>query len=331
MYHGQNIVAELDAQNNVTAKYNRGLGLISRDKDGEKMYYLMDGHGSVIRLTSRETKKMEIFHYDAFGNEQQLNENNTNPFRYCGQYFDKETGNLYLRARYYNSSNGRFTTEDPAFDGLNWYVYCNNNPINSVDPTGLWVLVISGVGQAQCGVGVEAGAGIAIDGNGNFAAVLSAGVGAGSPSAGGGVQIAFYTYDNASQLEGFSFELGGSGTVGLGVGATFGVDVIMNGDGIVGESITIGAGAGLPGEGHGYVSYTFVQDIKAGYDTAYTEALLTLNSILPDEVKEYLNKNVFNDYILIPGSTANNVDDYKRDFENSGYLDKWIADGGYLE
>ncbi|MDA3850453.1 MAG: hypothetical protein PF447_04205, partial [Spirochaetaceae bacterium] len=27
--------------------------------------------------------------------------------------------------------------EDPVKVGLNWYLYCSNNPINFVDPTGL--------------------------------------------------------------------------------------------------------------------------------------------------------------------------------------------------
>ena len=58
------------------------------------------------------------------------------PFRYCGEYYDKETDSIYLRARYYNPVLGRFTTEDPAKDGLNWYVYCDNNPVMFVDPTG---------------------------------------------------------------------------------------------------------------------------------------------------------------------------------------------------
>ncbi|MCX7748374.1 MAG: hypothetical protein N2645_16040 [Clostridia bacterium] len=65
-----------------------------------------------------------------------------NPFRYCGEYFDKETGTIYLRARYYNPGIGRFITED-SFAGdandplsLNLYTYCHNNPINGWDPTG---------------------------------------------------------------------------------------------------------------------------------------------------------------------------------------------------
>ena len=33
----------------------------------------------------------------------------------------------------------RFTQEDPAKDGLNWYAYCGNNPVNFVDPWGLMI------------------------------------------------------------------------------------------------------------------------------------------------------------------------------------------------
>ncbi|MBQ3055518.1 MAG: DUF4329 domain-containing protein [Oscillospiraceae bacterium] len=65
------------------------------------------------------------------------NDTPANPLGYCGEYRDAETGFIYLRARYYDPNLGRFTTEDPARDGLNWYVYCNNNPINYVDPWGL--------------------------------------------------------------------------------------------------------------------------------------------------------------------------------------------------
>jgi hypothetical protein len=42
----------------------------------------------------------------------------------------------YLRGRYYDSSTRRFTTSDPAEDGLNWFSYCGNNPLEYVDPSG---------------------------------------------------------------------------------------------------------------------------------------------------------------------------------------------------
>lgn len=78
------------------------------------------------------------YYYSPYGEIWQgENEYDTNPFRYSGEYYDKETGSIYLRARYYSPSVGRFLTIDPVKDGTNWYVYCSNNPIAFVDPWGL--------------------------------------------------------------------------------------------------------------------------------------------------------------------------------------------------
>ena len=78
--------------------------------------------------------------YDAFGNEQYTMAD-SNPFRYCGEYADRETGLLYLRNRYYDPSTGRFISEDPIRDGTNWYAYANNNPVMYIDPWGLTYLI----------------------------------------------------------------------------------------------------------------------------------------------------------------------------------------------
>jgi len=49
---------------------------------------------------------------------------------YTGQQYDQEMGQYYLRARYYNPVEGRFTQEDVyRGDGLNLYAYCKNNPV----------------------------------------------------------------------------------------------------------------------------------------------------------------------------------------------------------
>jgi hypothetical protein len=43
---------------------------------------------------------------------------------------------MYFNARYYDPTTGRFLTEDPSRKGVNWYAYCENDPINRTDPTG---------------------------------------------------------------------------------------------------------------------------------------------------------------------------------------------------
>jgi len=58
---------------------------------------------------------------------------------YTGKERDA-TGLYYFNARYYDASLGRFITEDPARNGMNWFVYCGNNPLRFVDPTGLIVM-----------------------------------------------------------------------------------------------------------------------------------------------------------------------------------------------
>ena len=43
----------------------------------------------------------------------------------------------YAVNRSYSSGQGRFTSVDPAGEGLNQYAYVGNNPIDFVDPSGL--------------------------------------------------------------------------------------------------------------------------------------------------------------------------------------------------
>jgi RHS repeat-associated protein len=92
---------------------------------------MFNAHGDVVRHGST------VYKYDAFGNQLNATASDGNPFRYAGEYFDRETGTYYLRNRNYNPRNGRFSSEDPIKDGLNWYTYCVNNPIFFIDPSGL--------------------------------------------------------------------------------------------------------------------------------------------------------------------------------------------------
>jgi len=136
---------------NLAAKYNYQNG-----NKSEYTYYTQNAHGDVVNLTDKTGKVTKTYTYDAFGVEKNIDENDTNAFRYCGEYYDAETGTIYLRARYYNPSIGRFISRD-SFAGkiedplsLNLYTYCANNPISLKDPTGHWFglddLIAAGVG-----------------------------------------------------------------------------------------------------------------------------------------------------------------------------------------
>ena len=66
-----------------------------------------------------------------------------NPFLYRSYIYDYETGLYYLQSRYYDPEIGRFINADePVFTGNghnnihNAYAYCNDNPVNSIDPSG---------------------------------------------------------------------------------------------------------------------------------------------------------------------------------------------------
>ena len=122
----------------VKAKYYHGITPIGMRTSGGQLYYTTSYNGTVEKVTNLGGGVVADYTYDAFGNQTDSTADEIyNPFRYCGEYYDEETGLTYLRNRYYDSSIGAFINEDPIRDGLNWYVYCESNPVAFVDPLGL--------------------------------------------------------------------------------------------------------------------------------------------------------------------------------------------------
>ena len=139
--------------------YIRGTNLVAKYnyKNGDKTeytYYTQNAHGDVVNLTNANGEVTKTYKYDAFGVEKNIVDSDENAFRYCGEYYDKETATVYLRARYYNPTTGRFISRDSyAGDNsdplsLNLYTYCHNNPTINVDPSGHFILSAILIGAA---------------------------------------------------------------------------------------------------------------------------------------------------------------------------------------
>ena len=82
---------------------------------------------------------------------------------YAGYQYDSETGLYYVNARYYDSTTGRFITED-TYAGkycdplsLNRYTYCHNNPLRYTAPSGhgFFSFIVKVVVGAAVGAVVE--------------------------------------------------------------------------------------------------------------------------------------------------------------------------------
>ncbi|MGE7274882.1 RHS repeat domain-containing protein [Brevibacillus panacihumi] len=118
VYLNGQVVEELDGSGRIQALNIFGNGLILR-KDNQTYqsgYYLTNSHGDVTKLVDANSGYvLNSYEYDIWGNPRQdalIQEEMSNPFRYAGEVFDAESGMIYLRARYYDPSVGRFISED---------------------------------------------------------------------------------------------------------------------------------------------------------------------------------------------------------------------------
>ena len=144
--YGQ-VVEELTVSGGVTnlsKVYTVGMGLVSqRVISGSVVsFYGTDGHGSVRFLTRTNGLVTDTYTFDAFGTLIAGTITTSNNYLYCGEQWDADLGRYFLRARYYEPGLGRFTTMD-TFEGnqndplsLHKYLYCQDNPVNMVDPSG---------------------------------------------------------------------------------------------------------------------------------------------------------------------------------------------------
>jgi len=135
--------AKVDVDGNVIEQYVYGEishvpGYII--KNGTTYRVISDHLGSVRKVVDSVTGTVaQEISYDEFGNVLSDSNPGFQPFYYVGGVYDLDTGLTKFGARDYDPETGRWTSKEPlGFEGsLNFYSYCDADPVNYVDVTGL--------------------------------------------------------------------------------------------------------------------------------------------------------------------------------------------------
>jgi RHS repeat-associated protein len=148
IFDGEHWVVEYDANGAIqsNAIYGNGMDeVIARGVTNQGgWFYFPDRNGNISVVTDGVNTVRESYRYDAFGTptvtvpggQTAIN----NRFLFTGREWNATYGFYEYRARAYNPTLGRFTSEDPkGFDAgdYNLYRYCNNDPMDLSDPMGM--------------------------------------------------------------------------------------------------------------------------------------------------------------------------------------------------
>jgi len=139
------LLAVYDGSDNLLMRFEYADGRmpVSMDSEGSTYYLTYDQVGSLRIVADASGNVVKRIDYDSFGNI--IDDTDPAfevPFGFAGGLHDRDTGLVRFGYRDYDPYVGRWTAKDPIFfDGgdTDLYGYVLNDPINLVDPKGLWL------------------------------------------------------------------------------------------------------------------------------------------------------------------------------------------------
>ncbi len=148
------VIEERDGDGTLLKSYAIGDDVLSQSTHSSfplsPSYFLCDGHGSTRQLVDESGDITAQYTYDSYGvmlgQTAGAQARQATDLLYSGERFDPALQQYYLRARHYNQANGQFTSLDPYSgnnhdpQSLHKYAYCHADPVNGVDPSGMFLV-----------------------------------------------------------------------------------------------------------------------------------------------------------------------------------------------
>ena len=143
-YAGDQIVAEHGSSGTLLRKYIFGTGIdepLCMDAGTNRFYYHADGLATVVCLTDIAGERAAVFTYSITGQGAFGPLLIGNRFMFMAREYDVETCLYDYRTRHYSPRLGSFFQTDSIglLGGIALYRFVDNNPVNYVDPRGLFV------------------------------------------------------------------------------------------------------------------------------------------------------------------------------------------------
>jgi RHS repeat-associated protein len=117
--------------------FAKDVGRVGTTTADARFYYHTDHLGSVTAITDEAGDTAWGNEFTPFGSAADSGNMPDGGFKFATYAYDEDINLNYACMRWSDPETGRFTSLDPSRDGVNWYVYCGNNPIAYVDPAGL--------------------------------------------------------------------------------------------------------------------------------------------------------------------------------------------------
>ena len=164
LYDGWRVIQERDGSNTPLVSYTRGSdlsgslegaggigGLLARSHGysggnwSTHNFYHADGNGNITYLVNSNQALAASYRYDPYGNT--ISSSGTlataNVYRFSSKEIHVNSGLYYYGYRWYAPNLQRWLNRDPLGErgGSNLYAFVANDPINSLDPLGLSILI----------------------------------------------------------------------------------------------------------------------------------------------------------------------------------------------